>query len=78
MTGEVNREALRTTTASLRRKLNRLDAVVDKAQGELDAIEMAAGLVDENGRRFDERCLSCKRIDCRCPGGGHEPRQRRG
>lgn len=66
----MNREALRAATASLRRKLNRLEAVLDKAQTDLDAIELAAGLVDENGRRFDEPCLSCKRVDCRCPGGG--------
>lgn len=68
----VDREALRATTAGLRRKLNRLEAVLDKAQTDLDELELAAGLVDANGRRFDEPCLSCKRVDCRCPGGGKE------
>lgn len=45
---------IRIETKRMREALERIDDLGDKAQNLLDKLEMAAGLIDENGKRDDE------------------------
>jgi hypothetical protein len=51
---EAAREKLRVLTLQMRTTLDALEVAAQEAQGVLDEVETAAGLVDDCGRRFDE------------------------
>lgn len=48
-------EVVRVQTRELRRFLEEIEEVASSAHGQLDELETEAGLVDDNGARFDER-----------------------
>jgi hypothetical protein len=49
-----DREALRTLTLRVRALLETIVTTADEAGQVLDEVECSAGLVDEDGKRFDE------------------------
>ena len=50
----IDHEKIRVQTAALRMSLEQALDIIEAAQSTLDEIEMAAGLVNDDGRRIDE------------------------